>query len=518
MNEVLSKAREFMKSEKIDFLLVNSTNEFLVEYNELCANARYKLTNFSGSTGDALLGFDKLYLFVDGRYHIQADLETDSSVVEVVKITAGQKLLTEIAKRVSAGAVVGVNAKKNSQVRVEAMEKQFKIKLLNSDGIQTETEISENIEAVDESIAGLSKDEKISKLQRTLAINESILLTNLEDISYLYNLRDFSKPYSSKITAKALITKHSDTLFTGEKISNFDKCIVADVVYVDINTINAYDYSLLGKKARQMKENPVLAMRTIKTDEEINHLKKAFEKTDKAMFAIRDYIEKNDNLTEFDIAQKLEEEFISYGAKNLSFKSIVAIDKNSALAHYSKSSKDQYLKDGSLVLIDCGAYYEGGLATDITRVFVKGRPDDLQKQVYTTVLKAFLNCFNFTVKPETSGYEIDALAREIFAENKIDGFEFNHGLGHGLGINVHECPPNLSCNEIAKSTLAENMCFTIEPGLYNKEHFGVRLENSCYLKDGKINSFTKMCYDEKLIDETLLTDTEKQWLKSFEVM
>lgn len=203
----------------------------------------------------ALINF---YLFVDGRYHIQADLETDSSVVEVVKITAGQKLLTEIAKRVSAGAVVGVNAKKNSQVRVEAMEKQFKIKLLNSDGIQTETEISENIEAVDESIAGLSKDEKISKLQRTLAINESILLTNLEDISYLYNLRDFSKPYSSKITAKALITKHSDTLFTGEKISNFDKCIVADVVYVDINTINAYDYSLLGKKARQMKENPCL--------------------------------------------------------------------------------------------------------------------------------------------------------------------------------------------------------------------------------------------------------------------
>lgn len=76
-------------------------------------------------------------------------------------------------------------------------------------------------------------------------------------------------------------------------------------------------------------------------------------------------------MTEFDIAQKLEEEFISYGAKNLSFKSIVAIDKNSALAHYSKSSKDQYLKDGSLVLIDCGAYYEGGLATDITRVFGK---------------------------------------------------------------------------------------------------------------------------------------------------
>ena len=97
--------------------------------------------------------------------------------------------------------------------------------------------------------------------------------------------------------------------------------------------------------------------------------------------AIRELIETRDNLTEYSIATRLKEEFILNGAKNLSFKSIVAINQNSALAHYSKNSKKVKLKDGDLVLIDCGAYFENGLATDITRVFVKGTPNNLQKQV-----------------------------------------------------------------------------------------------------------------------------------------
>ena len=371
MSEILSKAREFMKSEKIDFLLVNSTNEFLVEYNELNENARYLLTGFSGSTGDALLGFDKLYLFVDGRYHIQADLETNSEIVTVVKLAAGQSVLAEMSKRIPQNAVVGVCSKKNSQTRVEEMEKHFKIKLLADDGIETDSVNFGCIEDVDETVTGISSSEKIEKIQKTLALNEAILFTNLEDVSYLYNKRDFSKPYSSKIIGKSLVSKHSDTLFTGEKIKDFDKYIVSDAVYVDKNTITAYDYALLGKKSRQIKENPVQAMRTVKTEKEIEHLKDAFSKTDKTMYAIRDYIENSENISEYDIDKKLEELFYKFGAKNLSFKSIVAHNQNSALAHYSKSSKDEIIKDGSLVLIDCGAYYEGGLATDITRVFVK---------------------------------------------------------------------------------------------------------------------------------------------------
>ena len=255
-------------------------------------------------------------------------------------------------------------------------------------------------------------------------------------------------------------------------------------------------------------------MKSIKTEAEIEAYKKAFERTDKAVMAIREYIEANDRISEYDISCKLRENFIKFGAKSLSFNSIVAINQNSALAHYSKNSKDVYLNDGDLVLIDCGAYYESGLATDITRVFVKGNPNELQKKVYTTVLKAFLNCFNAAYK---TGLEYDTLAHSLL-DNTINGFKFGHGLGHGIGINVHEAPPNLSQNEIAKSEIKDNMCFTIEPGLYNPKFFGVRLENSCYKKDGKIYSFVKMGYEGKLIDFNLLLPQEKEWLNEFSIL
>ena len=117
-----------------------------------------------------------------------------------------------------------------------------------------------------------------------------------------------------------------------------------------------------------------------------------------------------------------------------------------------------------------------------------------------------------------TGYEIDNLARNIYSENEIEGFVFNHGLGHGIGVSVHEYPPNLSKNDMAKVEINDNMCFTIEPGLYNENHFGVRLENSCYMKDGKIRSFVHMNYEKKLIDFSLLTEQEKEWLKEFEVL
>jgi Xaa-Pro aminopeptidase len=237
--------------------------------------------------------------------------------------------------------------------------------------------------------------------------------------------------------------------------------------------------------------------------------------------ATREFIEKHENLSEYDVAKNLEENFYKFGAKSLSFKSIVAKDQNSALAHYSKSSKTEVLTDGSLVLIDCGAYYEGGYATDCTRVFVKGTPSKLQQKIYTTVLKGFLKAFNKKITPNTSGFCLDKAARTVLLMNATAGFNFSHSLGHGLGISVHESPPSLAFSPTAKSPLKPNMCFTIEPGLYNPKLFGIRLENSCYLEGGKegliIKSFTNMCFEKKLIDFDLLTQTEKKQLKFFEV-
>lgn len=506
MISAVEKIREFMKGQGVNFLLVNSTNKYLEEYTPLEENSRYFLTDFSGSTGDVLVTFEDIYLFVDGRYHIQADLEVNHDIVSVVKLQTGQTFLEELIKKIPQGETLGIFAKKNSQTRVEYLEKNgVKLKYFNNDPLDKTIDYdNSNIVKVD----GVSVEDKIKDID----IDGAVLITNLEEVSYLFNLRDFSKNYSSKIRGKAVILAGRARLL--DDIDDFVESYNGKI-YVDKSTINAYDYKLIGEKVEILSDSPIKLMKSVKTDDEINHYIDAFKRTDMAVKAIRDYIENNDNISEYDIAEQLEKEFKRFGAKSLSFKSIVAKDKNSALAHYSKCSKDEILKDGSLVLIDCGAYYEQGLATDITRVFVKGNPSELQKRVYTTVLKMFLNAYNSDLKV---GYDIDNLARKIYSENEIDGFVFNHGLGHGIGVSVHEYPPNLSKNEMAKVEIKNNMCFTIEPGLYNEDYFGVRLENSCYMKDGKIKSFVHMNYEKKLIDFSMLTEQEKQWLKEFEVL
>ena len=123
--------QKLLKQLRVDYLLVNSTNEFLVEYSDLSENARYTLTGFTGSTGDALITKDKIYLFVDGRYHTQADLETKAGI-EVVKLQIGQSQDEEIKKGIKPWNVLGIVAKKVSQARLEQF-KFYRKKLLKHD-------------------------------------------------------------------------------------------------------------------------------------------------------------------------------------------------------------------------------------------------------------------------------------------------------------------------------------------------------------------------------------------------
>ena len=518
--------QNFLKEHNLDCLLLNTTNEFLVEYNTLQENSLYKLTGFSGSTGQALVTSEKIFLFVDGRYHIQAEQETDSEKITVIKLNSWKDFWAKLREMLPQGSELGLFSKKNSLKIVNNFAKYYKVKLIDNDPFDNDCAISapQNI-SVSEKLTGMSTDEKVRQICHIadLKDDEMIYLTDLDDVSYLFNLRNYETPYSAKIRAKALIYDGSAKLFLPEEFKRLEDFLKMTglKILIDPETINAYDAYLLENQSNcfeilDMDKNPVKYLRTHKTDAEINHLKDAFARTDKALSVVRDYIYSNDNISEYDIEQKLREEFKNQGAVGLSFKPIIAKDKNSALAHYSKSSKDENITDGNLVLIDCGAYFDGGLATDITRVFVKGEPSELHKKIYTTVLKAFLNAFNY-YKDGVTGYDIDDFVRKFFEKNDCDGFVFNHGLGHGIGINVHEAPPNLSNSEIAKTHFEDNMCFTIEPGLYKEGKFGVRLENSCYFKDGKIYSFVKMNYEKKLIDFGMLSQKEKEYLSEFEV-
>ena len=515
----------------VDYLLVNTTNEFLLEYAPIEENSCHNLTGFTGDTGDSLWCKNgKTKLFVDGRYHTQADLEVNHDKVDVVKLKLTEKQDDLICFSIKPHSTLGIVTKKVSQSRFEYLktllnETNVKIIPLKNDFFEKPySKPKAKAEKISINISGASFSDKISCLEKPA------LFTNSEEITYLTNLRDFSQDCAVKIDGKLLVLNDKNILFTDTIIedktefevlplASFDEYInkIEDKIIVDKLSINAYDYSLIKNPVPQTSQ--VKLMKSVKNKSELDHMKYCFRMTDKALFETRKFIEKNDNISEYDIDKELTKNFKKYGAKSHSFTSIVARNKNSALAHYMKSSKDEIIKEGDLVLIDCGAYYEGGLATDITRVFVKGEASDLQKRVYTTVLKMFLNAFNYQVtEGVTTGYEIDGFVHEYLEKNRVDNFVFSHGLGHGVGICVHETPPNLSRREVAKTPLLNNMCFTIEPGLYSEDNFGVRLENSCYLENGIIKSFSNMCYEKKLIDYNMLSDIEKEWLSDFEVV
>ena len=281
------------------------------------------------------------------------------------------------------------------------------------------------------------------------------------------------------------------------------------------NSITLGDYNLV-KKPLEGKNNIIAKMASIKEKEEIEHLKSAFFRLDKALKSFKNRIKAG--LSEYELKEIFEEELLKFGAKTTSFKTILAISDNSSSIHYSNYDKNKILKEGDLVLLDCGGYYEMGLATDITRVFVCGSPlknslGKKQKEIYTAVLKAFLNCYHSNAH---TGADLDKIARKILTPKAKEGFLFPHALGHGIGIPVHQCPPVISSCGDKKFPLYKNMVHSIEPGLYceNKPYkFGVRLENTVFVTGrGKRESLSRFEFEEKLIERSLLTKKEQKWL------
>ena len=186
---MLSEIRKLLLKYNLDAILVNSTNEYLVEYNSLEENSRYKLTGFTGSTGDAVVTCDKVYLFVDGRYHIQADNEVNPDIVTVVKLHGGDTFFSKFKEIFSPSAVLGLFPSKNSISRIDNFKKFCKVVYLEQDpfdkkvsgGNTSETEIPV-------SIAGRSVEDKLQYLRRNLNVDDAILVSNLEEVSYLFNL------------------------------------------------------------------------------------------------------------------------------------------------------------------------------------------------------------------------------------------------------------------------------------------------------------------------------------------
>ncbi|MFH0703147.1 MAG: M24 family metallopeptidase [bacterium] len=551
---IIDKLRLFMKSKNLDFFIVNSTDEYLNEYVDLSENSRYILTGFSGSTGNALVTRENIFLFVDGRYHLQADNETDKNLITVVKLginTSFQAALSEkITELSQPNQKIGFVSSKISYFCFKELSKTFSDKNFECcefeyDPILNEcrsTPYTHPVRHISTEYTGLTAEEKLNLTIKELDNADILVLTKLDEIAYITNLRGNEIPYNSTFKAKAIINKNQNKclIFTDlEKITKdiqaklgkifefrqentfidyLNKNLSLDLpVNIDFNpySTSLYIYRQLENTKNNLVEfttNPISEMKSVKNNAELNHIQLCFKKTDivinRAISWLNQNLEKKAKISEKDFADKVKILFLEEGACDLSFETIAASGKNTAFIHYTNPDPQKYIEMGELVLLDCGAYFEGGYATDVTRTFLAGgtkaSPDPKAKQIYTKVLKALLYGLNMEIDENTTGFDIDKAVREILTKDIDESFKFSHGTGHGIGILVHEAPPRLGASDICKTKLKPGMCFTIEPGLYNDDWGGVRLENTVTIvKDNskmKIKSLTNCKFDENLIN------------------
>lgn len=230
----------------------------------------------------------------------------------------------------------------------------------------------------------------------------------------------------------------------------------------------------------------------IKSKEEIEKLRKASSLADDCFEYICDTIKIG--MTEKEIAKLIDDYMLSNGATALAFETIVGSGENSSQIHSTPT--DRKIVYGDIILLDFGCVVDG-YCSDISRTIFIGETKEEYKKIYEIVLKSQLE----GVSKITSG--ITAKEADLICRNVInaEGYDFNHSVGHGVGMEVHEAPTISPKNEGV--ILQNDMVFTIEPGIYLEGKFGIRIEDTVLLKDGKIETLNKVSKEIIVLDKTI---------------
>ena len=529
---ILSIQKELQK-QKIDARLITLNNHFIGQDVLDSENQILKLTNFSGSYAILLITQTKAYLFVDGRYEIQAKKEVNLKKIEIVKLT--QTPFHDWLKNNF--------SKKSYKLEYNPWTITPKyLEYLNRNFSNIEFVEQKNIELIldDKKVktfahqtkfTGLSTKEKIEKITSFIKEKklDAYLITSATNSSWVLNMRSNALPYTPILRAYTLILKDGTyKIFT-------DNSDLKDAI--SINKLKEYikDINILGADFKtapsiilsfnpntKHKEDPISTLKTIKNKTEIKGFINSHIRDGVAVSKFLIWLSKNySNKTELDICEKL----LSFRSKELnfyseSFKTISAYKENGAIVHYHPTQKtNKTIKKGSLLLLDSGAQYYDG-TTDITRTIALGTPTKDMIEKNTLVLKAHISLATACFPENTSGSEIDILARLPLLKQNLN---YDHGTGHGVGhfSNVHEGSHSISLARKSKTPLEENMITSIEPGYYLENSFGIRIENLYYIskqKNTKLLHFeplTMVPLDKTLIDKYLLTTEEILWVNTY---
>ena len=562
VSERIQKLRELMKREKIDYYIVPSEDFHQSEYVAECFKSRAYITGFTGSAGTALIGLEKAILWTDGRYFIQANQQLEGSGVELFKMRIpGWPTLEEwLMKNMSEGQTLGFDGRVLSVNRYKDI---VKIKEGNNINIAMDKDLIEEIWTdkpempkekvfiLDTKYCGKSAKEKIQEVRNEMKKlgGKSYIISSLDDIAWLFNIRGNDVKNTPVALAYALIDENKAVLYINVgKISDSDKEAllaegiiiknyedvfkdikeIKDSIIFDSDKVSAYTYEQINKDVMKIEElNITTKLKAIKNDTEIKSLKNCQLKDGVAMVRFIKWIKDNvgkEVITELSLADKLCE-IRSKGDLFIeeSFSTIAGYKEHAAMMHYSATEESAYeLKREGILLVDSGGQYFDG-TTDVTRSIILGKLTEEEKRDFTLVLKAHIGLMKAVFLKGTTGSNIDILSRRVLWE---EGLDYKCGTGHGVGfcLSVHEGPQTI--RPVPNTVeLEPGMILTNEPGIYREGKHGIRTENVMLVvpdkKDeefGEFYKFETMSYcpiDLDGIEVSLLTEDEKEWLNDY---
>ncbi|NFJ51610.1 aminopeptidase P family protein [Clostridium botulinum] len=557
--EKIEKLREIMNKENIDYYVVPSGDFHQSEYVAEHFKSRAYITGFTGSAGTALIGREKGILWTDGRYFIQAEQQLKNSGIELyqMRIPGWPTLHEWLMENMKSGETVSFDGRLFSANEYKEFKK---IKDKKDINIVMDKDLIEEIwndkpelpkeKAFlhDIKYCGKSAKEKIEEVRVEMKKigAESYIISSLDDIAWLYNIRGNDVKDTPVVLAYAVVNEEKATLYIDKnKLSNEDQIklnnegikideynnIFEDVkdiknsVILDPNKVSGYIYTLINENVEVIEAlNITTKLKAIKNSIEIENLKRCQIKDGVAMVRFLKWLKESvgkENITEVTVADKLLE-LRSKGDLFVeeSFGTIAGYKDHAAMMHYSATDESAYeLKPEGILLVDSGGQYLDG-TTDITRSFILGKLTDEEKKDFTLVLKSHINLMKAKFLKGTTGSNLDVLARTILWD---EGMDYKCGTGHGVGffLSVHEGPQSI--RPIPNTVVLEpGMILTNEPGVYKEGKHGIRTENVMLVTNdietdegGEFYKFEVMSYcpiDIEGIDKSLLTEAERKWL------
>lgn len=560
--EKLNEIRKQMKADHVEAYIIPSADPHISEYLPKHYKCIPFTSGFTGSAGTLVITHDFAGLWTDSRYFEQAAEQLDGSGFELVKqkVQHAPEYIQWLNEKLDRGAVVGTNEKLLSILLGDLLTQQFagaEIKLVDKDYLSPIWEDRPPLPdtpafLIEEKHIGQSVSSKLAEVRAALLKSnaEYHLVSSLDDIAWLFNIRGKDVNYNPVVLGFALINQDHAKLFINpakltdeEKVTllksgtevlpyeeiaeTLTKIPANSSIFIDPKR-NCFAYAkLIPATVRLIKEtNPSTNLKAVKNETELNNTREAMLKDGVAITKflkwLDDHIGKIE-ITELSAAAQLrtyreeQEGFIGD-----SFTTISAYGPHGALPHYSASAEsNSVVKPESLFLVDSGGQYFYG-TTDITRTIPMGTTTEQEQTDYTLVLKGMIDGCKAKFPKGTCGYQIDAITRKPLWDYAIN---YGHGTGHGVGyfLNVHEGPQVFNPTNIPVP-VEKGMITSIEPGVYRPGRHGIRIENLVQTISIEVNEFNEFYGFETLtiapinttiVKKELLEQSQIDWLNAY---